>query len=287
MSAFGKGGKSFGRKQEEVKTVNPEAQAPADEKPVLDEVATAEAAEFGRQADEAQAAEKAADTPASEALVAEAPQAQVQAEQVATPEATPAPTAAPKEIKVGAVVGKNEAKLGKEASHEHKKAISVESTSKAVDTSTEFQQRIAKIFAGDNKRERYVATFMEDYLKAMSPGVGVSIEDGVRMQMMLWRTMKNVVENDEGFKEAFRLLIAYFKEYKDKAFHASYIHRFHPDLTMSPGDIEGLTRMANLLTVAAGVKNKGEVRKFVNISASFDSGLTDAARNRVTNYFDN
>lgn len=198
-----------------------------------------------------------------------------------------APAVVQKEIKVGTVVKANEAAAGKEAPSFVKESISRESTAKPIDTSTPFEQKIATIMAGDNKRERYVVTFMQEYLKHMSPGVSNDTETGVRMQLLLWRTIKNVVENDDGFREAFRLLIAYFKEYRNGAFHETYVHRFHPDLTMQPGEITGFTRMVNLLTVAAGLTNKNDIRKFVNLSASFDTALSDSARNRVMNYFDN
>lgn len=221
---------------------------------------------------------------------AEVSQAQQAQETIVTQEPVvdnAAPAVVQKEIKVGTVVNANEAAAGKEAPSFVKESISRESTAKPIDTSTPFEQKIAAIMAGDNKRERYVVTFMQEYLKHMSPGVANDTETGVRMQLLLWRTIKNVVENDDGFREAFRLLIAYFKEYRNGAFHETYVHRFHPDLTMQPGEITGFTRMVNLLTVAAGLTNKNDIRKFVNLSASFDTALSDSARNRVMNYFDN
>ena len=223
-------------------------------------------------------------------VVTQSSETQAPQEQVATQEPVAdnaAPAVVQKEIKVGTVVNANEAAAGKEAPSFVKESISRESTAKPIDTSTPFEQKIAAIMAGDNKRERYVVTFMQEYLKHMSPGVANDTETGVRMQLLLWRTIKNVVENDDGFREAFRLLIAYFKEYRDGAFHETYVHRFHPDLTMQPGEITGFTRMVNLLTVAAGLTNKNDIRKFVNLSASFDTALSDSARNRVMNYFDN
>lgn len=211
--------------------------------------------------------------------------------QVQELETAPAPEVAvvstPTVFKSGSVVKGNEAKLGREATQQVKQAIAQESTAKPVDKSTEFQQRVAKVMAGDNKRERYVATFMESYVKDMAPGVPMSTEEGVRKQKELWRTIKNVVGADEGFKEAFRLLVAYFKEYKDSVFHHHYIHRFYPELDIAPDEAAGLAAMVNLLSVASGVNNKSDVRKLIDFSKTFDKGLNDAARERVYNYFNN
>lgn len=203
-----------------------------------------------------------------------------------TPNSAPVATAqGTKEIKVGAVVDPKQAKLGKEAPEALKQSISEQSTSKPVDNSSPFEQKLAKIIAGDNGRLRDIALQMQAYVKNMSPGVPMTAEEGARHQQTLFRIMKNVVEQDDSFKEAFRLVVSFYKEYKNGVFSAAYIHRFHADLTMSPSDTTALTRLVNLFTTAAGVTNKADVNRLVNLNATFNVGLSDSARDRVVQYF--
>lgn len=203
-----------------------------------------------------------------------------------TPNSAPAATAqGTKEIKVGAVVDPKQATLGKQASPALINAISQENTSKPVDRSSAFEQKLAKIVEAGNSRERDIALQLSAYVKAMAPGVPLSVEEGVRQQAALFRILRNVVENDDSFKEVFRLTIQFFKEYKNTAFGGAYIHRFHDSLTLSPRDSNALVRLVNLFTVAAGVNQKSDVKRLVNFGATFSEGLSDSARDRVVQYF--
>lgn len=190
-----------------------------------------------------------------------------------------------KEIKVGVVVDSKDAKLNKEAPEAVKQAISQQTTAKPVDHSTPFEQKLAKIIAGDNGRLRDLALQLQAYVKAMAPGVPLTPEEGARQQQALFRIMKNVVEQDDSFKEAFRLVISFYKEYKTTVFSPAYVHRFHSDVTLSPSDATALTRLVNLFSIAAGVSNKSEVSRLVNLNATFNTGLSDSARDRVVQYF--
>ncbi len=191
------------------------------------------------------------------------------------------------EIKVGKVVAPNETKLGKEATEDTKKAISKESTAKVTVHQTPFEQLIEKIQKEGTQRERYVVTFMGQYVEAMNIKRPLDAEEGVKNQRALWRTMSNVVEQDDGFRECFRLIIAYFREYKDTVFHDYYVYRFQPEMNLAPDHNTGMLRLINLFKVAAGLNNKADIFRLVNMEATFSKGLTDSARNRVIQYFQN
>lgn len=178
--------------------------------------------------------------------------------------------------------------VGVEASAEFKEAISQERTDKPVDTRSAWEYRIDAILnEGTNKRERYVATQMQAYLSDMAPNKPVETATGVLRQKQLWRCLKNVVSNEEGFQDAMALTIDYFREHSKGALSAIYIHRFAPDLDLSRDEARGLEQLCNIFMTAAGVVNQKDVLKHCALRTVELKGVDEIVRERLYSYFEN
>ena len=126
---------------------------------------------------------------------------------------------------------------------------------------------------------------MSKYVNAMAPGKQMSVDEGVRNQTELWRTIKNVVENQDGFDAAWRLMIAYVRNYRTTVFHESYVFRFMENTVLAAPEARTFERMLNVLLTASGVQNRREVTKLVDLNNRLTAGLSEEARARLIRYF--
>jgi hypothetical protein len=197
------------------------------------------------------------------------------------------PVAEPaKEVKIsGEITQKYDAPVGQAAPAQEQAAVAAERVDTDVDNRSDFQKHIDNLLINGTVREKYVIAFMNKYVTSMAPGVPLTVDEGVRNQTELWRTIKNVVENQDGFEGAFRLLIAYARNYRSTVFHESYLFRFTENTVLAPADARTFERLLNVILTASGVQNRREVTKLIDLNNRLTAGLTEDARNRLILYF--
>lgn len=229
-------------------------------------------------------AEQASQQPEPESPAAKADEAPTST----APDPEPAPAAASvqlKEIKVGTVVDPNQGKLGSKASDETVARVTNASTAKPEDTSTAFEQKMQAINANGSAREKFVLSSIQSYIETVAPGKMVTADEGVRAQQSLYRTVLNIVNSDDEFDKAFKLLISLVREYRTGVFADTHAFRFFEYAKPGQEWPTTLRNMLTLLIVASGVNNKKEVHKLVMVSKAVQVGLSEAARQRVIQYF--
>lgn len=183
------------------------------------------------------------------------------------------------------IAPKYDAQVGTAATEEQAAAVTAERSDTSTDTRSEFDRHIDKLLESGSTREKYVITFMSKYVNAMAPGKQMSVDEGVRNQTELWRTIKNVVENQDGFDAAWRLMIAYVRNYRTTVFHESYVFRFMENTVLAAPEARTFERMLNVLLTASGVQNRREVTKLVDLNNRLTAGLSEEARARLIRYF--
>ena len=206
---------------------------------------------------------------------AEQPPAQEQAEEPVQDVKLSSATIAPK----------YDAQVGTAATEEEVASVTTERVDTHTDVRSEFDRHIDKLLETGSTREKYVITFMSKYVNAMAPGKQMSVDEGVRNQTELWRTIKNVVENQDGFDAAWRLMIAYVRNYRTTVFHESYVFRFMENTVLAAPEARTFERMLNVLLTASGVQNRREVTKLVDLNNRLTAGLSEEARARLIRYF--
>ena len=183
------------------------------------------------------------------------------------------------------IAPKYDAQVGTAATEEEVASVTTERVDTHTDVRSEFDRHIDKLLETGSTREKYVITFMSKYVNAMAPGKQMSVDEGVRNQTELWRTIKNVVENQDGFDAAWRLMIAYVRNYRTTVFHESYVFRFMENTVLAAPEARTFERMLNVLLTASGVQNRREVTKLVDLNNRLTAGLSEEARARLIRYF--
>lgn len=202
------------------------------------------------------------------------------------PPTQPTPTVAPviQENTTGVLVGKTSDKLGVQASQQVQNNISKESTASRP-VLNNFQDQLDQLLKTGSMKEKSVIVSMRGYIQKMAPGLPVETKDGVFLQQGLWKLIQTVSNTDDDFDQSFRLLISFFKEYKDSVLSERYIFRFVESMTMGSENIRAFQSTINIIMIAATTINKRDVKKQVDLNRALSSGLTEEARQRIISYF--
>lgn len=213
----------------------------------------------------AQPQEEAQDSPVS----SEASPAPVIQEEPAIAQPAPAPTPVSAPAPTPKVVVKEKAPVAK--------AAVVETTN-----SGEFDRLVAQIPAN-----RLAPIHrLKEYIEAMHPKRPLSVEEGVRQQVALFKTLQNVINReDEHFRPIFAAILALFDQHKSGVFHETNVFRFMDNVTLNDNERKAFQRLVNLIKVTAAKSSRAAAIKQVNLPDSLRFGLTDEGRQRVNDFY--
>lgn len=145
---------------------------------------------------------------------------------------------------------------------------------------------IAKTISSGSDRAKQLNTMLSVYVDKMAPRKPVEIQEGIVLQRGLWFGIREAVKDGDNFEECMKLVIAYFREYKDTVFHESRVFRFMENVNMGEADIKAFLAMLNILKIAAEVSSRKEISKMTDISRTFAySVYTEEMRNRCIAFF--
>lgn len=191
-----------------------------------------------------------------------------------------------RQIKLGTLVDSNQGKLGTKATAETENRAAKANTAKPEEIATSaFEKKLQSVSSSGTDREKFVASMVGEYVKAMAPGVPLTPDVGYRNQLALLRTITNVIETEENFVLAFRLLIAFVREHRKGAFDDKYAYRFYEFAKAGDSSPKTHSNLVTILIVAAGLQNKRDLRKFLSLDKALSSGISEAGRQRVIQYF--
>lgn len=190
----------------------------------------------------------------------------------------------PENTSTGVLVGKTTDKLGTQATQQVQNNIAKESTAARPVLNT-FQDLTDQLLKTGSMKEKSVIVSMRSYLQKMAPGLPVDTKDGVFLQQGLWKLIQTISNTDDDFDQSFRLLIGFFKEYKDTTLSERYIFRFVENMTMGSENIRAFQSVINIIMIAATTINKRDVKKQVDLNRAMSSALTEEARQRIISYF--
>lgn len=163
----------------------------------------------------------------------------------------------------------------------------------------------AKIEMSNKTAERYqklspsgkaIIEFMMDYVNKMRPRKPISVSDGVRMQVQLYRHMQNMVNNNaESFKETFTAVLRLIEEFDTftnpaggedyGAFHDTCLYRFDADITLSVDDRKAFRNFMNLIKLLGPIKSREIAKRQVDPVKSLKYGFKPDGVERVMYYF--
>ena len=124
------------------------------------------------------------------------------------------------------------------------------------------------------------------YAEVMAPKKPISIEDGNRQQIALYRAISTIINKLEGdFEPAFTVLLKFFEHHKKGVFAETHAFRFFDTMPMVEDDRKALMRLLNMIKVLAPVQGRQLALKQVDLNNSLQFGVTEAGKQRVLEYF--
>lgn len=127
---------------------------------------------------------------------------------------------------------------------------------------------------------------VRQYVQAMAPRKPMSVDDGCRQQVALYRAITTVINRaEDDFQPAFTTLIKLFEEHSEGALAETHVFRFMDNVTLPEEDRRAFQRLINLIKVAGPVKGRELAVKQIDFSQSLKYGLSEQGRQRVLAYF--
>lgn len=196
------------------------------------------------------------------------------------------PEAPVEETKVDETI-KTEPSVAKETPSAISTKATIENTKPGV--TDPFQLKVIDIQKNGTELQKTLLVTLLKYADKMNPlKPAMPGDDGARMQKELWGSVKHLIEgnhlaSDKEFKDAWNLLVEFFKEHNHKkgVFHEMYINRFI-DNKIWHNQTEALTftRIMDVIRATAdGTKN------LISIDRATANGITEEGRQRLVKLY--
>lgn len=190
------------------------------------------------------------------------------------------------EIVVGSVVSGTTSNLGQAATPAETKVIIAQKPVAQPQDVSKFDKKINEVKAKGSALEKSIVSTLDTYVATMAPGKINEDSTVHRLQMQLWNVIKNTLETEENFENNWKLLISYFREYRDGALGGSSPYRGLDNIKgISSEQNQAFMNVLNLLLVTAGLTNKKDVSKHTRLDKSITSIFKESVRQRVINYY--
>jgi hypothetical protein len=123
------------------------------------------------------------------------------------------------------------------------------------------------------------------YAAQMGRTTPVAEEQAMRNQVVLLRTIQNLINREEKyFDPLFRVLLMWFEKHADDCLHPHQAHRAQH--LLAADDSRTYNNLIDVLRQMAPVKSRDLVKKQTNFAKTLQYGLTDAGRQRFSAFFE-
>jgi hypothetical protein len=127
---------------------------------------------------------------------------------------------------------------------------------------------------------------LADYARLMAPKRPVSVTDGARQQVSMFRTIQNLINNEENnFSELFTALLKFIHHHRDGVFHDTHVFRFYENMVLNSDELKAFTNIMHVLRAMADPSTRALASKSINFQRALQFGLTDRGRSKITDYF--
>lgn len=150
-----------------------------------------------------------------------------------------------------------------------------------------FQKKMLEISAQGTPAQSGLIAKLTTYVEEMKPGKPMTGDAGVVKQHQLWRTIFSTIENAPvvEFKSLWSIILAFFHEHADGAFHESYIYRFSEHWKHNKLELDGFQRIINLIKVSADPKTRNATTKQVDLDKTLAQPFSEEGRNRLIGFY--
>jgi hypothetical protein len=175
-------------------------------------------------------------------------------------------------------------------------ADKVAEAAKVTDTSTstdaqpvvsDFMKSLDELKASGSLGVKALISAFEKYTSDMKPGAPMDEDKGVLNQFYFWNSIYAVLEKTprEEFKQAWSVILGFFKEHEETVFSDRYVFRF---LDMWKWDEDSLTcyqRIVNLIKQTADPATRADGVKQVDFGRTLEVLLTEEAKAKINLFY--
>jgi hypothetical protein len=131
-----------------------------------------------------------------------------------------------------------------------------------------------------------VIAFLEMYVDKMKPGMAVEAEDGARAQLLLWRTIRNLIESEtDDFAEVFGLVLTFAHTHTKGAFADTHLFRFTESINMGSIETKAFLAILNLIQTTADPRGRKTAMKQIDFHRTMANYWSENARQRVAGFY--
>jgi hypothetical protein len=127
---------------------------------------------------------------------------------------------------------------------------------------------------------------VDEYVVLMAPRKPVTVQEGCRNQIALYRAITGLINRtEEDFEAAFAALLAKFEQHRTGAMSEENVFRFFESMELPENDRKAFQRLLNLIKVAGPVAGRSIAVKQINFNETLKFGLTESGRQRILGFF--
>lgn len=152
-------------------------------------------------------------------------------------------------------------------------------------TLSKLERMVQKAMTTGTPTEKQLISFFNNYIDVMAPGKPMDSKKGAGHQQTLWRGILTALNDDENFDKSFPLMIEFVKEHRKGVFSDSYAFRFTEQMTLSKEQLAAFNSFIVTLQIAAGLVNKKDMSKQVDLNKLMTPVYKEATRQRLIAYF--
>lgn len=152
-------------------------------------------------------------------------------------------------------------------------------------TLSKLERMVQKAMTTGTTTEKQLISFFNNYIDVMAPGKPMDSKKGAGHQQTLWRGILTALNDDENFDKSFPLMIEFVKEHRKGVFSDSYAFRFTEQMTLSKEQLAAFNSFIVTLQIAAGLVNKKDMSKQVDLNKLMTPVYKEATRQRLIAYF--
>lgn len=191
-------------------------------------------------------------------------------------------------IESGAVVASTSVPVGTASTKEEVVAVKEQKkeTSSGLILSKEVLSLVDRLAATNNQVAINAIAAIMDYMVKMGPGKTMTLEEGNRHQVTLFRSIRSVIEfTGQEFQLSMVLMLRLFDEYKNDVFHERYVFRFMDSIPLGQDERRAFERILNLIKISAAVSGRKEALRQVNFQKTLQYVFSEDSKQKLMSFF--
>lgn len=151
---------------------------------------------------------------------------------------------------------------------------------------TQEAPRVAPAAAHKTTTTVVIEDALKRYVDAMAPGKPQTAKSIDNMQVMLFRTVQNVLRQTGGdFTRLYGYLLEVVASERQQAFNERFIFRGFDNLTLTPSERKNFERILNLLITTCDSKTRSHALKMVDIDATMEGFRDPDMHQRIQAFY--